>query len=294
MKKLWLIMAVAMSLAVACGKNNPQPQKEEPQKETPVTPTPTPTPTPEQKETPKPETVRLVVSDEGSSVKYIELTESGTYLLCEVNADKDYEYSFGNYTVDSDGQFILGKDAVLTYEQTGSPVTFTLKKNDGKTISGKATPNRNTSTSGDVKKLCKTWVINKTRVSITDGAKANADFTGCNLGEIAEFARNQGIEIKKDFNGISITSITVMPTGSVIILYSTGRMDVADCDFSKVDKGTLKFSWHDESALGYELANGNADIAFQGDYCLLTVASDFTKDSKKYAVSVTFVLAEKK
>ena len=82
--------------------------------------------------------------------------------------------------------------------------------------------------------------------------------------------------------------------GSAIIQYSNNQMDVADCDLSAVDKGTLKYAWHDASAVGYELANGSASVSFQGDNCLLSLASDFTKDSKKYGVSVIFVLAEKK
>ena len=200
----------------------------------------------------------------------------------------------GNYTINSDGEFVLGNDAVLKYDQQASPTSFTLKKKDGKTVTGTANPKKATNLSADAKKLCRTWVITKTRVSITESIKANADFTGCNLGEIADFARNQGIEIKKDLSGISLLSITLTPMGSAIIQYSNKQMDVADCDLSAVDKGNLKYAWHDESAMGYEFTNGSANVSFQGENCLLSVSSDFTKDSKKYGVSVIFVLAEKK
>ena len=71
-------------------------------------------------------------------------------------------------------------------------------------------------------------------------------------------------------------------------------MDVADCDMSAVDKGSVKFKWHDVSALGYELTGGTASVAFKDDKCALTVGSEFTKDSKKYTLSVVFTLAEKK
>ena len=138
------------------------------------------------------------------------------------------------------------------------------------------------------------WLTAKTRVSISGSVKANADFTGCDLGEIADFARNQGMEIKKDFSGIKVESITFASSGESTVNFSSGQSDVADCDFSSLDKGILKYAWKEASALGYEIANGNSKVEFNGDNCVLTLQSAFEKDSKKYDVSVIFVMAEKK
>ena len=143
-------------------------------------------------------------------------------------------------------------------------------------------------------KLCRTWVITKTRVSISGSVKANADFTGCDLGEIADFARKQGIEVKRDLSGIKIESITVAPSGEATVKYSSGNPDVADCDFSSLDKGVLKYAWKEATALGYEIANGTAKVEFEDEYCLLTLKSSFEKDSKNYDLSVIFVMTEKK
>ena len=88
-------------------------------------------------------------------------------------------------------------------------------------------------------------------------------------------------------------SITIASSGEATVKYSSVQPDVADCDFSSLDKGILKYAWRDAEALGYEIANGTAKVEFEGDYCLLTLKSDFEKDSKKYDLSVIFVMAEK-
>lgn len=238
--------------------------------------------------------VKLVPTDSSLPLQFVELTEAGKYVICEIGSDKHRTYSTGDYTINSDGEYVLGQDATLTFSQKGSPVDFTLKKKDGKVITGKADPVKSKYTSTNAVKLCRTWTITKTRISITDGATANADFTGCNLGEIEEFARKQGIGIKKDLTGISVSSITLTPSGTAIVLYSTGAFDIAYCDLTAIEKGQLKYSWPDASSMGYEFTSGTGTVDFQGENCILSVDSKFVKDSKKYAVAVKFVLAEKK
>jgi len=122
--------------------------------------------------------------------------------------------------------------------------------------------------------------------------KANADFTGCNLEEISEFARKQGIEIKNDLTGLSIKTLSFSTSGKATINYSDNTSDVANCDYSRLDKGELDFSWEDKATHGYELSNGNgtAKVQYQDVYCVLSIDSKLDKDSKKYDVSVTFVL----
>lgn len=143
-------------------------------------------------------------------------------------------------------------------------------------------------------KLCRPWVITKTRVSIAGSVKANADFTGCDLGEISDFARNQGMEIKRDLSGIKVESVTIASSGEATVKYSSGQPDIADCDFSSLDKGILKYAWREATALGYEIANGTSKVEFESGHCVLTLQSSFEKDSKKYDVSVIFVMTEKK
>ena len=277
MKTFRIILALLLITVILAGCSIPLPWAK---------PTPTPEPAP------TPVSVKLVVTG-SNALDFIALTESGKYLICEFDSDKDRVYSTGDYTI-SDNKYVLGNDATLTFSQTGSPVTFTLKKNDGKEISGSANPVKNTKMTDNVKKLCRTWTITRTQISVSGSINASAKFDGCNLEEISDFARNQGMEIKKDFKGISINTITVMPTGSAIIAYSTGKIDVAECDFTAIEKGELKYSWKDESALGYELTNGTATVSFKDDKCALSVGAEFTKDEKKYNLSVSFVLEEKK
>ena len=95
-------------------------------------------------------------------------------------------------------------------------------------------------------------------------------------------------------SGIKVESITLATSGEVTVKYNTGQPDLADCDFSSLDKGILNYSWRDATALGYEVANGSAQVEFQDDYCLLRLNSDFTKDSKSYDLAVMLVMAEKK
>lgn len=304
MKRIWLMMALAatLSFGAACHKDEPKKPDNSNQvtPSTPVTPvTPeTPStpdePTPPPKPQPKPESVKLVVKTGGGNLKSVELTASGQYIICQVDSKNHKEYSTGDYTIDSDGQFVLGDDGVLTYTQGSATTDFTFKAKDGKEVSGKADVKTPASTSSNLTKLCRTWTITKTRIKITKGATASMDFDGCDLGEIADFVRKQGIEIKKDLKDFKLTSITVTPTGTAMINYSDGSMDVANLDLSAIDKGTLKYSWPDVSALGYEFTNGTGSVKFDGDNCAFSVASSFVKDSKKYDVSVTFAMTEKK
>ena len=293
MRKLWLLVTIvtALSLAACTTKEDPQPQPTPTPAPSP-TPTPTPTPTPPEL---KPVTVKLTVTDANSTVKFIELTEDGKFIVCEKNdPTKGREYFTGNYTI-ADGQYKLGDVGSLTFTETGSTATFSLKKNDGKVVSGSASVAKNNNPSSKVSTLCKMWTITKTQVKITEALKVNADFTGCNLEEIADFVRKQGVEIKHDFTGISVSSIWVTPSGTIFIFYSNGKIDAANCDLSSFDKdGTIKYSWMDTSAMGYDFTNGTANAAFQGENCVVTVGSDITHNGKNYKVSVILVLAEKK
>ena len=106
--------------------------------------------------------------------------------------------------------------------------------------------------------------------------------------------QNYAVQIKKDFSGIKVESITFASSGEATVKYSSGQSDVADCDFSSLDKGILKYAWKEATALGYEIANGNSKVEFNGDNCVLTLQSSFEKDSKNYDLSVIFVMTEKK
>ncbi|MBQ6253360.1 MAG: hypothetical protein IJK05_01715 [Bacteroidales bacterium] len=295
MNKLPLLLAIAAItvLPASCDKNDPA--SEQGQNTTPVTPVTPNNPTPQQKEIPKPENMKITVTDKDGSIKTIEMTVDGKYILAEVkDKDKGREYSTGEYTINSDGNYVLSKDGTLTLTVSGSSATFSLKKNDGTTVTGSATITKPNAPSSTQSKLCKVWTITKTRVSITDGVKANADFSGCDLGEIEDFAKKQGIEINRDFKDVKVNTITVTPMGTVMVALSNGVTEVADCDISTVEKdGEIKYKWPDVSPMGYTYSDGTAKITFQGDNVIMAVEAKFTKESKNYTLAVTFVLAVK-
>ena len=63
---------------------------------------------------------------------------------------------------------------------------------------------------------------------------------------------------------------------------------------AQVDKKVLKYSWPDNSSMGYEFTNGTGTVDFEGENCLLSVSGSFKKESTVYDVSVTFAMEEKK
>lgn len=294
MKRILILMALAAlaALQVSCDKDDPNGNQ---QQTTPPVTTPV-TPKPEEKVLPKPENMKLTVTDKDGSIKTIEMTEAGKYILSEVkDPDKGREYSTGEYTINSEGNYVLNNDGTLTLKVSGTSATFSLTKKDGKVVSGNATVTKPNAPSSTQSKLCKVWTITKTRVSITDGVKANADFSGCDLGEIEAFAKNQGIEINRDFKDIKVNTLTVTPMGTVLVALSNGVTEVADCDISTVEKdGNIKYKWPDVSPMGYTYSDGTAKATFQGDNVIIAVEAKFTKESKNYNLAVTFVLAEKK
>ena len=297
MRYSWIaiVFSAVSLLTLSCkGGQDPDPVTSTPVNPTQPTPyTPPDSPTPSAPLATK-QSIKLLVKNNGAAVRFIELTEGGKYLIGSVDGENRHVYSFGDYTVTSDGRYVLGEDAELTFTSNDSSADFKLGYKSGTTVSGTADIVKNTKSSSNITRLCRSWTVTKTRVSITEGVKANADFNGCNLGEIAEFSRNQGIEIKKDLSGISVSLITLTPNGTAIILYSNGEIDVVSCDFSAIDDGAIKYSWQNVSSMGYEFTGGTGKVRFEGELCVLSLESSFDKDSKKYGLSVTIVMAEKK
>jgi len=233
---------------------------------------------------------KVEISESACPVKSIELTESGYYVIKEIvtRATKE-EYYFGKYTV-SGNTYTLSGYGTVTLEGSGSSLKFTVNKSSGENYTGTGSSKTgSTSSIGD--KLFRTWTISKTRVSISDGVKANADFNGCNLGEIANFIANQGISIsdKESLQGVSVTSVTLTSAGSYILAYSNNRTDVGTCNYSSLSSGSFTYSW-DSSTMGYSFENGKGSVAFENGMCLLTLNADIKNSSKTYKTSVVFVM----
>lgn len=282
MKTLAALAALLLAVLVSCGKEGDNPGAGEGI---------TRLPDPAFKKT----AMKLSVIETSCPVKTIELTEGGRFLVEKQDGPTfNKEYDFGGYKITGEGKYSFDNGSSLEVTPVRAAVSFTLKLRSGEEYSGTASVQPASSSSSDIaSNLFRTWSVTKTRVSVTDGVKANADFTGCNLGEIADFLRAQSLDIQDDLKGLSVSEITVTASGSFVIKYSDGTVDVAHCQLSSIASGAFSYSWESQD-MGFSFENGNGSVAFEKSYCILSLGATVKSGSRDCVVSLQLVMAEKK
>lgn len=225
---------------------------------------------------------------QGGTLQYAELTESGLYVAGMPGSTKGgpvgqlLKYFTGSYTVSGD-EYNLSGFGTLKFSNASAgnvDLTYTI---GGTTETVKATLTKAT-TAGDI---FRSWTVDKTRVSVTTGVMASAEFPGCNFREIADFFRTNGYTIEDEIpTGHSLSSVSVTAAGSLLFVYSDGGIDLGMC---VVSGSTLKYSWN-EQKMGYSFETGNATFEFEGNKCILSLQAKLDGAT----AMIRMVLSEKK
>lgn len=227
-------------------------------------------------------------SDESFPLKRLELTVSTRFIAEERVAGGGLVIHTGTFISDTTAVVLLSGYASTTVSVSGSKATIGFRKGSGKKVTGEAKVVKAPSTDL-IKKISKTWSITKTRVSIADGLKVNADLNGGDLGELATILSSLGVK-GMDMDGLVISDIVITRSGSVLLRRSDGVNYLADCDFSKIES-TGKFTFSlDNFPIGFSGGEGEGSVTFQGDLCILTMTLQFGRKDKNYKGSLTFVL----
>lgn len=309
MKKAFYLILTVLALAsvgVSCvhplepwEKIQPEPEPEpEPQPEPEPEPGPDPTPTPPgPAPEPQPEPVTSLLSaafsfsEASFPLKRLELSGDGRYVaevrIATKGAD-DIEVVFSTYGVS--GTDILLKDlGTVAIVLFNGKATGTFQFPDGRSFTTEGSIQwPSASTSGAVE-LFKTWPITKTRISVSEGIKINADLNGCDLGELAKLLEGLGVKVGDSLTGVKIETVE-FTWGSMILHCSNGHNYEAYCNYDGYE-GTRTFGFSLSDFLsGFSGGDGKATVKFSSGVCMLTLEMSFARGDKNYKGSITFVL----
>lgn len=269
----------------------PTPDPPAPDPPTPDPPTPPgPTPPPTPKPVTSPVSAAYSFDAQSFPLKRLELSSSGRYVAevrIATKADDPVEVRSGSYTV-SAAVVSLSDLGTMSIETLSGKATCSLTLN-GKTYSGEGKVQSPPSASSSASELFKTWPITKTRISVSEGIKINADLAGCDLGELARLLRGVGVKIDDSLAGVKIESVE-FTWGSMLLHCSNGHNYSAYCKYDNYaqDK-TFQFSLSDFLS-GFSGGDGTARVQFTGGLCVLTLEMSFSRGQKHYKGSITFVL----
>lgn len=300
MKRVFLLLTAAAVLAgsflgVSCVHPLEPWEKEqqEPEPEPDPDPNPTPTPGPTPTPTPKPvsslRSAAYVYSDAASPLKRLELSSNGRYVVEMRNAGN------GNAAIRTGTYGISGKSLILfglgsaTLETLSGKASGVIRCAGANPYTGEGVVRSPSTGAKAAEALFKGWTITKTRISVTEGIKINADLVGCDMDELARILKGLGVKVNESMAGIRIQDV-VITWGTILFRRSDGYNYSATCKYDGyAENASFQFTLTDFIA-GFSGGEGIGRVKFSGDLCLLTLEMEFARGEKKYKGSITFVL----
>lgn len=213
----------------------------------------------------------------------IELTESGLYVLGQLNNSLQVVYSSGRYTV-SGKIYTLSGFGTLSFDNSVSgDVSVTVTPLGGVAQTILATLRKAATVNNP---LCRNWTVDKTRVTVKGWTTASADFAGCNFHEIAEFLRKNGNKAPADVpENYGLKSISFTGTNTVIFFYTDDSLDKGEFSLSGT---TVSYQWAGFPK-GFTFVTDKATIEYLDGKCLFKI--DAAIQNSTTSGSVTFVLS---
>jgi hypothetical protein len=131
----------------------------------------------------------------------------------------------------------------------------------------------------------RTWNVEKTRITARGWVTVSADFTGCNLKEIADFLRANSHKAPDDVPNVSVNTITLTGTERMILGYSDGSADLNEFSLN----GNVLTYTFSNGLMGFTFETDRAVIEYEDGKCLLSIDGRIRNSTT--SGSVSFVLS---
>jgi hypothetical protein len=217
-------------------------------------------------------------------VRSIELTESGKYLItyqkaeaAATRAGDPMLYLMGDYTSSGVGFRLVGF-GVISISAESATLSLTITTDSGDTITVPATLSKTMVETLINNYLCRTWIIDNTRLRYPNGNITLAkDFEGCNMYEILEFARqfynfSDEVSVNKIVRGVTITSAYTFLINYADYTYDVGSWTWSSTPSADLQSNGISYHW-DADYMGNPMLNtASASVEFPGgNQCKLTL-----------------------
>ena len=285
MKKLFYITAILATVvaAASCKKGN-QDDLEAEKLEAPALAT---------------KAIKLELPTNNLSIKTIEFTEAGRYLLT-IRKDEQvavkagtgsYIFKSGSYTVSGTTYTLNGWGTVNV---SGNKVTAT--PNQGAGIDVTATPVNPLPENDFYVTLARTWKVDNVRMSVTlNGNAVTVTKQGCDLPAIAEELKQKGVSINTETVAGYVVKDIIFTRSKTFAVEFTGK-DPLVGEFVLADNGNFSYSFTGNNGNDIFNANakGNVQWVAEDQQLVFTISADVTSGSSSYTGSVVFWLSEVK
>lgn len=251
------------------------------------------------------EAVKMTVTTPESIYKSLEMTESGLYIIRtkdDLLMLGDYRFNQPTYTCQNFGDVEVIEAVTRADKVETVPSRITIRRTGESPVTVDVTVVKGSSTtdSGTLDKLCRTWVPQKTIISVTGGSLpaslgvAHAE-TGCDLPGILSYLAGNGLELDVDLSGYVVKDVTFTRAGTFLIRFSgadpyEGEYQLnADCFFrytlDGAQIGNPLINASAEGNVGFEKADGKS-------VCEITLRSQVDADAG-YVGKIILRLIEK-
>ena len=234
--------------------------------------------------------------------KSLELTEAGEYIAQQTEkpgqpGQKEEKTLTGTYT-GSDHHFLLKDLGDLQIINARAATELILTLPDGTVIRMLANVDHDTLTGSFADNLCRTWKPKETLIQVMGDELPTSlgvgrVFPGCDPGAIAEYLKENGLEITEDLSPYKVKTITLTAKGTVKIVFEGVEPFVGEWD-PDLATGEVTYECGDDYntyEVISEYGTGKGSLSFNNkDELLLVLDAVITTKSKKYAAKLTLTL----
>lgn len=233
----------------------------------------------------------FIVNSEQLNVKAITLTEGGRYIVEEFfrpDSESAPVFHTGEYTAIQQTYVLTDWGKVVSKGVKASEtVTLEITPAGGETVTVTATVN----TPSSVNDLFRTWTVKNTRIRAEGKHAVTADFSGCNVNEIAELLNNNDIKIGDVPAGRKVLWLDVSAFGKLTAKFQSGEAAVGSITLQTESIG--KYKWEDPD-LAILFEEGNVSVDYDGSTCLLSLVSTYKDAAGETTITMTMAMQEYK
>lgn len=277
------------------------------------------------------EAAKYVIDDNNAAYEYVELTESGNYIISPkysyygseslvaqsrntsalknrfwgngVKTESTRAYSeilYGKYTKTGDNEYKLEGYGTMTITKDATDSYYSLVLAPTGRQPQEYTSHKDATNIDDnmSNKLCRTWEIDGYRLYAKMNGKTMLDITAGSLeGLINKLTQQGGID--PDDLDLPITEdnepeeIIFTKAGTYVVFYANEELAVSTWKWKDVKKGLLRYCWNPEWIDDPNMG-GDVKIEFKDNKLYLTENASGYEEGYSYEAGMTYILHEVK